>query len=236
MNETAQEMNAKKRRSKRWAFPLGLTIALLSVIGAVAIIVSGVRAAGTLIDRSRNYEEYNVMLTPVVQNDPDTFDDISQANPAQLIDISIWAILKSNLEPDKYAYSDAGMLIPEADVTAKFHELFGAEAQPQHASVEGYGYEFAYDAAQRRYTIPLTGIVPIYTPRVTDADKKSSTVVLTVGYLAGDQWAQNENGDMVAPEPDKYMKITLRRGENGYYISAIQATSAPEGAQPTKVQ
>lgn len=234
MNETMQETTVKKRRTKRWAFPLGLLIALLSVIGAVTIIVSGVRTVGTLIDRSRNYEEYNVMLTPVVQNDPDTFDDISQANPAQLIDISIWAILKSDLNPDQYAYSDAGMLIPEADVTAKFHELFGTEAQPQHVSTEGYGYEFTYDAAQRQYTIPLTGIVPIYTPRVTDVQKKSSTLVLTVGYLAGDQWAQNENGDMVAPQPDKYMKVTLRRGADGYYISAIQATSEPEGVRPAK--
>ena len=34
----------------------------------------------------------------------------------------------------------------------------------------------------------------------------------------------------MAPEPDKYMKITLREKGESYYISAIQATDPPETA------
>lgn len=40
----------------------------------------------------------------------------------------------------------------------------------------------------------------------------------------------NSEGDMVAPEPDKYMKITLREKDGSYYINSIQATSSPETA------
>lgn len=226
--EMAKQNRKHKRGARRWAFPLGLLIAALAVVGAVTVIVAGVHAVQKAVEKSRNFDDYNRLLTPVVMNDPDAFDDITKANPAQLIDISIWSILKSDLSPDRYEYDDGGMVIPEADVTAEFEKLFGTEIQPTHATVEGYGYEFVYDAAKQTYTIPLTGIVPTYTPRVVDVDKSSNTIVLTVGYLGGDQWAQDGEGNMVAPEPDKYMRVTLREKDGAYYISALQNTAATE--------
>ena len=226
----AKTTKKHKRGARRWAFPLGLLIAVLAVVGAVTVIVAGVRVTKDAIDSSRNFDEYNTLLTPVVMNDPDEFDDITKANPSQLIDISIWSILKSNLSPDRYEYGETGMIIPEADVTAEFQKLFGTEVQPTHGTVEGYGYEFAYDATKQTYSIPLTGVVPTYTPKVVDVDKSGNTIVLTVGYLGGDQWAQDAEGNMVAPEPDKYMKVTLRERDGAYYISALQSTLPPETA------
>lgn len=40
---------------------------------------------------------------------------------------------------------------------------------------------------------------------------------------------------MVAPEPDKYVKVTLREKDGNYYISAMQATASPEVATTTPV-
>lgn len=34
--------------------------------------------------KSKNIDEYNTMLTPVVMNDPDPFDDITKANKISL--------------------------------------------------------------------------------------------------------------------------------------------------------
>lgn len=65
---------------------------------------------------------------------------------------------------------------------------------------------------------------------MVDVDKSGNTIVLTVGYLGGDQWAQDAEGNMVAPEPDKYMKVTLRERDGAYYISALQSTLPPETA------
>lgn len=226
----AKTTKKHKRGARRWAFPLGLLIAVLAVVGAVTVVVAGVRVTKDAIDSSRNFDEYNTLLTPVVMNDPDEFDDITKANPSQLIDISIWSILKSNLSPDQYEYGETGMIIPEADVTAEFQKLFGTEVQPAHGTVSGYGYEFTYDATKQTYSIPLTGVVPTYTPKVVEVDKSGSTIVLTVGYLGGDQWAQDAEGNMVAPEPDKYMKVTLRERDGAYYISALQSTLPPETA------
>lgn len=220
----------KKKRAHPWAFPLGLAVFVLSIIGAVTIIVAGIGSAKKALIKVKNIDEYNRMLIPVVMNDPDTFDDLSKADMSQLLDISIWAILKSDLAPDTYSYNDSGMIIPEEDVAKQFEKLFGNKLAPVHSTVTGFGYEFTYDAASKCYTIPLTGVAPVYTPDVINVEKKSNTIILTVAYLAANGWAQSTDGKMVAPSPDKYMKITLREGDTGYYISAIQATSTPETA------
>lgn len=226
----------KKKRAHPWAFPLGLVIALLSLIGLVAVILAGIGTVSYISYKAKNIDEYNKMLIPVVMNDPDMFDDITKADMNQLLDISIWSILKSDLSPDDYEYVDGNMIIPEEDVTAEYTKLFGSDLPPVHATVAGFGYDFVYNSAEKHYVIPLTGIEPTYTPSVTDVDKKSNTVVLTVAYLASDGWAQSADGSMVAPEPDKFVKITLREKDGNQYISAMQMTSTPEVATTQTAQ
>ncbi|MBE6835404.1 MAG: hypothetical protein E7515_04045 [Ruminococcaceae bacterium] len=227
MSETATQK--KHFRTHKWAFPVGLLIVLLAVIGLVFIIVSSVKGISKAFDNSKQLEEYNTLLRPVVMNDPATFDDVTLADKQQLTDIAIWSILSDELTPQKYEYTDDGMVIPAKDVEDKFHELFGSQTEASHSTIEGYGYTFTYDSDAENYTIPLTGIVPVYTPRVVDISKKGSAVILTVGLLAGNEWAQTADGDMIAPEPDKYLRVTLRTDKDGSdYISAIQGTDAPE--------
>ena len=127
----------------------------------------------------------------------------------------------------------ASNLIEDFNLNAKttlteLTELFGTEITPVHATIDGYGLEFPYDAKTEMYTVPLTGITPIYTPDVINKTTLPNSIVLTVACLAGDGWEQGENGEMKAPVPDKYLKITLREKDGAYYISAIQNTSTPE--------
>ena len=224
----------KHKGTHKWAFPVGLIIVLLAVIGLVFLIVSGAKGISKAFDGSEKREEYNEFLTPVVMNDPAPFDDVTKAQTDQLIDIAIWSILSDELTPQKYEYTDEGMVIPASDVEAKFHELFGSETEMSNKTIEGYGYTFTFDSEKENYIIPLTGIIPTYTPRVVDISKKGAATVLTVGLLAGNEWAQASNGDMVAPEPDKYVKITIRTDKDGSsYISAYQSTDAPETVSTT---
>ena len=112
--------------------------------------------------------------------------------------------------------------------------LFGTEVTPVHGTIEGYGMAFVYDSAKGVYTVPLTGVTPLYTPDVIEKTTVPNSVVLTVACLAGDAWEQGENGEMKAPVPDKHLKITLREKDGAYYISAIQNTSTPEVATTEK--
>lgn len=221
----------KHKGSHKAAFPIGMLIVLLAAVGLVTIVVSAAKGINTAVEKSKNYEEYNTLLTPVVLIDPDNFDDITKADMSQLIDISIWSLLRnSDITPDRYDSGENGLTVPKEDVEEQFKKLFGTEITPVHATVEGYGYEFKYDDAAGAYNIPLTGVIPIYTPKVVDKATTSDTVVLTVACLAGEGWEQGDDGQMKEPFPDKYIKVTLREKDGHQYISAIQATTAPETA------
>lgn len=215
-------------KKNKWAFPLGLVIVLFAAIGIVFLILFGVKGIQNLTENSKQKQEYEKFLLPIVMNDPDTFDDITQANMGQLLDSTIWSLIKKNIEIDKYDYVDDKLLIPQKDVEQQFAKLFGKDLKPSHQTVEGSEYQFEYDKSLQGYKIPIFGMENTYTPDVLDVDKKSGTVVLTVGYISGSEWKQDENGKMVEPEPSKYVKITLRTKDNSYYVSAIQATDAPE--------
>ena len=120
---------------------------MLAVIGTVSI-------AGTVIDRinssvkqqsSIENEQLEKFLAPIIMYDPDTFDDISLANTQQLISIAIWSVLDSNPEPDKYEYTDGGMLMPQKEVEDEFVSLFGNEITLTHSTVDGgEGVTFKY--------------------------------------------------------------------------------------------
>jgi len=231
------EPRPRRKRQHRWAFPLGLAIIALAVIGVITIISSGVNGVKKLTDNSKLKAEYEQFLVPVVMNDPDPFDDLSKANMSQLLDSSIWALLKSGKNPDEYKYIDdgdiSGMVIPKDDVKYYFEKLFGTEIQPVNMSVQGGSLDFIYDETRQSYIVPITGEPEIYTPKVYNIDKKGDSIILTVGYLAASDWKQDAQGNFIAPEPNKYMKITLRVKDKSYYISAIQATDALEVADST---
>ena len=230
----AETTNKKHKGTHKLAFPIGCIIILLAAIGLVTVVISAANGIDTAIDKSKHYEEYEKILTPVVLIDPDTFDDITKADMSQLLEISIWSLLKSDIDPDTFESNENGLSIPKSAVEEQFVELFGTEVKPVHATVDGYGLEFPYDAKTECYTVPLTGVTPIYTPKVVDKSTTSDSVVLTVACLAGDAWEQGENGEMIAPTPDKYIKITLREKEENLYISAIQSTTTPEVATTEK--
>lgn len=219
---------ASYNKKNKWAFPLGLVIVLLAVVGIVFLILLSVDGIKNLSDNSKKKQKFESFLLPIVMNDPDTFDDITKADMGQLLDSTIWSLIKENKETDKYEYDNDKLLIPQKEVEKQFSKLFGKEIKPKHQSVIGSEYQFEYDEAKQGYRIPIFGMETTYTPKVIDIDKKSKALVLTVGYISGSQWKQDERGKMLEPDPSKYVKITLREQGSFYYVSAIQATDAPE--------
>lgn len=218
---------AEKKRRSPLSFLVGLIVLCLTAVGVVSIasMVSDEIAERNKEKNLQQLSEYEKFVAPIIMYDPDTFDDITMANTEQLLSIAIWSILNSDLAPDTYEYTDGGeMIIPQTDVEGKFRELFGSEASLIHATVDGGGIFFSYSEDNSAYIIPITGVTPIYTPKVESAVERDSTVVLTVGYLASSDWAQDSEGNMVSPEPAKYMKITLGKNSDGsYYLRALQA-------------
>lgn len=220
----------KHKGTHKAAFPIGLAVTALALVGLATVIVLIAAGIKNIAAKNKDYSEYNKLLTPVVLIDPSGFDDITKADMSELIEMSVWAILKSDISPDTYTVGEGGIIIPEADVNEQFKKLFGTEVTPVHATVEGHEYEFTYDADAKTYTIPITGVVPIYTPKVIEKKESADKIILTVALLSGEAWQQGADGAMVEPEPDKYIRVTLRVKDGVQFISAIQATTTPETA------
>lgn len=217
----------KKKRSKPNLI-VGLAVLLLAFVGAATLIITATREISRSVNEknAEKYAAYEEFIAPVIMNDPDTFDDVTLADQGQLVSMAIWSILDSSPEADKYEYTDDGMLLPAEEVEESFRRLFGDQVKIIHSNVDGGGIDFRYSEKKKAYVIPITGIEPIYTPRVIDAKENSSSVELTVGYLYSSDWQQDSEGNMIPPEPGKYMKITLgKNSDEGYFIRAIQKTS-----------
>lgn len=215
----------KKKKSQSYALPLGIIVIIFAVIGFAFALYFAVTGLINLFDNTdAQKEKYQKMLVPVVMNDIDEFDDVTKADMAQLIEASIWSIIKSDVDTDQYEMDGDNILFPEADVEAAFVTLFGTDAKIKHQTVYTTAFNFEYDSEKKAYKVPITGVDPTYTPKVLDISEKSNTVILTVAYLSGSEWTQSANGDLVPPTPSKYVKITLRKKDKAYYVSAIQAT------------
>lgn len=177
------------------------------------------------------YEEYYSFIIPAAAIDIEPFEDVTTAKMSELVEMSVWAVLNSELDPTQYEVSGDSLLLPEEQVGAAFVNFFGTELTISHCTVEGYGYEFVYNATDKVYEIPLTTITPIYTPVITEIETKAGTSSLTVGLLNSGLYSQNATtGELTPPEPDKYIKVTFRTSTSGRYISSVRTSSVPETA------
>lgn len=241
MEEKAKiEARPRRKRRRRWAFPLGLAIIILAAIGAFNLLSAGIDGIKNMTDDSELKKEYEEFLAPIAANDPDTFDDLNQATMSQLIAASVQRLFQDADEGEysKYYFekkNDDGTTsyayaIPEVNVDIAFEELFGNELKPDHMSVEGGSIAFTYDDTAKKYIVPLGDMLQVYDLKVTNIDKKGDSIILTVGYFSininADDWKADEEGKYTAPTPNKYMKITLRDRDAAipYYIAAIQAS------------
>ena len=192
----AENVKKKTNLKKKLAFPIGLVVVLLALTGLVTVIVATYNLIDSAVEKSKNYEQYEAYFMPVVHIDPTTFDDVTKADMNELIEISIWSLLKNDNSPDKFESNEIGLAIPKSEVEKEFVELFGKEVTPTHGNVEGYGIDFLYDSVTGIYTVPLTGVTPIYTPDViaekTDFAIKSGYGGVMIWHYTCDFPASNE--------------------------------------------
>lgn len=245
-NETV----SKGRRSKA-AFSVGIIIICLALAGTFFLGRLGYEKITELTSHSAERQKYETFLYPVIMLDPDTFDDITKADMDDMLASSILSLLTDS-ENNPYDFefvegTTSGLAIPQSTVEEAFVKLFGSEVKPAHHSVECSTCIFEYQSASNRYVIPITGYDPAYTPEVIDLKKtKEGTIELTVGYIAYNDWETDESIGYKSPEPAKYRKITLRRADSEYYVSAIQnadvskikpneiSTTAPDRESPAQ--
>lgn len=216
---------------------IGIIVILLACFGVYQLVVMGVglvQSKKNDADAAQTADYYSYVI-PVAAINMVPFEDVAVADMNEMVELSVWSVLNSALDSTQYQYSGDYLLLPEGQVTAAFVHFFGMGRAIVHATVSGYGYEFTYDAAAHAYKIPLTTITPVYAPTITDTETKGDSVVLTVGYLNTGLYTQNSRtGELSLPEPDRYVKVTLRTASTGTYISSVRALGLPETAVPAQ--
>ena len=233
-----KEKTNKSSKSKL-AFPIGIIVLILAVVGAVSTVKFAADSIKKMADNTADKQKYEQMLKPVVMFDPDPFDDLKQADVSQLLNSAVWSLLMSDEGTEKYPYSEGevfGIIVPQEDIEKHFISLFGTEINiaSMHDSIDMSAYDITYDAALKSYILPITGIESAYTPKVYEIEEKGSSVILSVGYISNKAWVQVADDGYATPEPDKYMKITLRERSGGMYVASIQAVDGQEviGSMP----
>lgn len=226
----------KTKRRHRWAFPLGLAIIFLALVGTITLVSVGVKEIKKLTDNSALKTEYEMYLKPVAEVDPDSFDALTEANMSQLLDCSILQLINIRKDgqgsPDDYKSVDldgesTGLDVPQEDIDYYFEYLFGKEIKPDHSVFEDKSFGFVYNSATMHYIIPMSADLGIYMPKVFEIDKKGDSIILTVGYYPNNSSFSDNQISYDISNADKLKKITLRvtDGKPGYYISAIQDTN-----------
>ena len=230
------ERRAAKARETRGRLIMGFVVMVFALFGLGSAIFFGVKGITAL--RTRRSDElcaaYNARLICVAAVDPDAFDDITDASMADLIRISVWRLIGSGFDPNRYTYENGELRLPQADVEASYAALFGSQLPIVHQTAEGYGYAIQYSEDDAAYFIPMTTLEPIYTPRVASVETKSGATVVTCGMISSGMWKQDgATGDIAPPDPDKYIRVTFRTANGVEYISSIQSLGMPETALPS---
>ena len=234
IDPTLRSVHARRRTGY---FIVGLLVLFFAAFGAwrlVTFVVDGAkeRAAEKTLAQAA---EFNPWLIPAAAVDVEPFDDITGAKMEELVEMSVWSVLNTVSDPSVYEYGVKELRIPAEEVENAYRRFFGTDVPIVHCTVSGYGYQFAYDELADVYRIPFTTISPLYTPKIVSAEIRGDATVITCGLVNAGLYAQNpETGELEIPEPDKYIKVTLRRGADGDHIRAIQSSAMPETADPAQ--
>lgn len=217
----SEEKRDKQRRLPR-TVAVGAVVALLALIGLVTLLSGCVQLGRRLLDNSRQKEEFQQLLFPVVMFDPATIESPEELDQLVLLRSSIWSAYTSNME--KYSLdSNNRIYLAKSDVDVAAAKLFGPEIQLEHQSFSDYFETYYYDEEKETYLAPLSSSSVLYTPQVEEIEKSGVIYTLTVGYLeSGKEWLATLQGRDYVPSPAKYMIYTLKKVDDHYQLVSIQ--------------
>ncbi|MBP1581538.1 MAG: hypothetical protein J6A26_03985, partial [Oscillospiraceae bacterium] len=197
-------MEENKTQGRRYPTEIvvGIVVVLLALIGLFTVVTSCIHLGQRLLDNSREKEEFEQILFPVLMFDPAVVEDPSEMDDLVLLRSSIWATFLSNTE--KYPIDSIGRIsVAKSDVDVAAAKLFGPEIQLNHQSFSDYMNTYYYDELYETYLAPIDGSSILYTPQVEDIDHSGVIYTLRVGYLeSGNEWMATLQGSDYEPTPD----------------------------------
>lgn len=216
------ESTQNKRGNNPHAAKIGGVFILLAIIGLIAVVVFSINLTSSLLDNTKQLEEFEQFLAPVVMFDPVPFDSVENADQIMLLQSALMQTRFSE-KRENYVYDDNGMIvIPASDIDIAAKTLFGSNVSLFHQSFGDFENVYTYDEADNVYRVPLLIHSGYYSPMVEKITKSGKQIILRVGYIpSGSTWLTDPSGRRYAPTPDKYMNYTLEKDGKNYVIVSI---------------
>lgn len=220
-----------RRRSRQW---IGFALAVLILVGAFSIVLSGVNLVRSLMDNTAEKDKYATLLRPFVWFDTLPFEQPLQLGEDTLKQVIIWSVMyQMGTEVPRDAEENA--VISTLDIDQYATGLFGPDFRfSSHASFEDrtQGIFYRYDETANAYIVPGTGLEPNYDSVIVDIVQEDNGVRrVIVGYVS-----LRANDGAIVPTTDydnpvRYMDYMFQRDGNSYYLFALRINST---YQPTQ--
>ncbi len=220
----AEDLMRRRRRRRRQV--LGFFLCLLAAVGLGSLVWGGVRFTQHLFDDSEERAAYEQRLTYVVMLDMLPFDSLAHANQTDLLESCLWAAL-FNEDSTLYDRDEFGaLLLPSAEVDRYAAQLFGPDYKLMHGTFESEAMIFEYSEETGCYTIPITGQVGNYTPKVVEISGTKNMERVSVGYLIPYTSATDLSSNRDVNEPVKYYDYLFSLAADGnYYLTSMEESA-----------
>lgn len=206
----------------------GAIVLIFAAIGLVATIASAAKGIAYLMDNSKQKEELEWLITPVVMQDPPTFENPDKLTNTTLITAGVWRLIM-NEDTSRYPVDEFNFItVPQSDIEVEIKELFG-DVTYTHETVGDTELMITYDSENKCYIFPAVPHVLPYTPDIQEITAhEDGSLALQVGYIPpGLVWEGDVDGRKYQPQPDKVMIYTLVKDESGEGYQ-LYSVSTPE--------
>lgn len=216
---TKEEVIKRNKRIRR-KVAAGIFI-VFALIGVGTVVNFAVQGVIGLLDDSDEKAYYEELYSSFVALDPIEFDITVNPPEETILEASIWSAVKS-ADAANYSRDDNGaLLVPAADVAKYIKLMFSEQYEFEHMTFSNVDLEYIYDITTGLYTVPLTGLLDLYTPKVVAITNSGGTRILSVAYMTyGDAvyTGNSSEANVVA----KYMEFVLVKEDGDYRLTSVR--------------
>lgn len=226
--------NKRGRRVGKYAYaaPLGMLISLLSIIGVVAIVMSGIGAVRNATDTTQLGEDVYYFLEPLLMYSPAPFDGVAEEQDAFLNAAAYRVTLAEQnrmlMTGDEYPQYPVEQemncyIVPVEVVEESYAALFGSKAKLTHRTIEESGIE--YSESDDCYYIPYWEANTGYEIVIDTIKKSRKNYVVRVGFVPVTDIKYDEHGETIAPTVEQatyFQTYTLTRDGDTYFIKSCE--------------
>ena len=159
-------------------------------------------------------KDIDTLLDSIIMNAPHEFTSPEKADKDELVKIAFWCLLMGE-NPDSFDFEKRKMLLKSQTLEQMYCSLFEETDFPAHKTITSQGVTFSYNKNEGTYSVPITGITPLYTIGKVSSKNKNGKVKIKAELIPSDKWTQNAKGEIITPKAQMQLTITVRKQNDG---------------------